>query len=183
MFNHLKLAFSELLKNKSIFLECGYHMHIHDSDRFVFYKGRVIRDKKYKYWNEETAIDKLYFRCLHIEALGAIPCKRNVSSNWEEYENLMPGVEPFKAYPLVIDDYYEGKDRWRPITEESYDWCLNAVPPVTMRRGAFLAGEAYTQNDEWEEVCLACRVYNHRYYAKLMILKEFKNKIHERIND
>lgn len=183
MFKKIKSVVFEVLKNRNVLFECGYHMHVAEDDRYVYYKGRVIRDKKYIYWGEETAIDKLYFRCLHIEALGAILCKRNVSSNWEEYENLIPGVDPFKAYPLVIDDYYEGKDRWRRITEESYDWCLNAVPPVTMIRGAFLAGEPYTHNDEWEEVCLACRVYNHRYYAKLMTLKEFKNKIHEKIND
>lgn len=182
MFNQLKLPILEILKNKNIYLRCGYHMHVYDSDRFVCYKGRAVRDKKYKFWNEETAVDKLYFRCLHIESLGIIPCIRNVSRDWEEYKNLKPNINSPSAYPLVVDDYCESRDIWRRIDEEHYDWYLNSVPPITMKNNGFLAGEPYTHDDMGNGVYLACKEYNHRFYAKLMTLKEFKVKIREKID-
>ena len=45
-------------------------------------------------------------------------------------------------YRQAAKDWYQNHRVWRPVTEDDCDYALNAVPPITMRRG-FIAGEPY----------------------------------------
>jgi hypothetical protein len=45
-------------------------------------------------------------------------------------------------YRQAAKDWYHNQRVWRPVTEDDCDCALNAVPPITMRRG-FIAGEPY----------------------------------------
>ncbi|BDA76067.1 hypothetical protein CAL7716_102330 (plasmid) [Calothrix sp. PCC 7716] len=182
MLNKLKSVISEILKNRSIFFECGYHMHININESFVTYKGRVIKHHDFNYWKEANTMQELYQRCLHIESLGLKANIHNVAREWEDYKNLQPGIPTLTAYPWVSDDYYESRNVWRPISQKQYERHLNVVPPITMVRGGFIQGEAITYDSKRETIYLACREQSGRYYAKLTNLNNFYTEMKQKIN-
>lgn len=73
---------------------------------------------------------------------------------------------------LAAQDWYKNDRLWRPVTEENYDYALNAVPPLTMRRG-FIAGEAYCHTPAGRGIYSCFRYFNGIPHMMLATVEEF----------
>lgn len=62
-------------------------------------------------------------------------------------------------YRQAAKDWYLNRRVWRPVTEDDWDYALNAVPPITMRRG-FIAGEPYCHTRDGQPVHNSFRSFN-----------------------
>ena len=60
---------------------------------------------------------------------------------------------------------------WRSVTEDECDYALNAVPPITMRRG-FIAGEPYCHTLEGKPVYNCFRYFNGIPHTMLATVEE-----------
>ncbi len=71
------------------------------------------------------------------------------------------------AFRQAAKDWYGNVRAWRPVTEELYNYSLNAVPPLTMARG-FIAGEPACHTCHGRGVYCCFRRFNsvpHLIYA------------------
>ncbi len=75
-------------------------------------------------------------------------------------------------YRQAARDWHQNHRVWRPVTEEIYDHALNAVPPVSMRRG-FIAGEAYCHTRADQPVYGCFRHFNGVPHLMLATVHEF----------
>jgi len=75
-------------------------------------------------------------------------------------------------YCQAARDWYQNHRVWRPVTDEIYDYALNAVPPVTMRRG-FIAGGAYCHTRTDQGVYCCFRHFTDVPHLMLATIQEF----------
>ncbi|BDI20968.1 hypothetical protein ANSO36C_67700 (plasmid) [Nostoc cf. commune SO-36] len=78
--------------------------------------------------------------------------------------------------PTVTEDFYKNDCQWREITEETYDWFLECVPPLRQNGSYFLNGEPYTHLRNGEGVYLGCKEESGRYYCRLMTVKQYDER-------
>ncbi|WP_193200772.1 hypothetical protein [Nostoc sp. MG11] len=76
-------------------------------------------------------------------------------------------------YPTVVKDFEANNQQWREITEESYEWYLNCLPPIKYNGNRFMNSELYTYLNTGEGLYLACKEEFGKYYAQLMTLKQY----------
>lgn len=71
---------------------------------------------------------------------------------------------------------YDAKsDAWTLTTQHMFDEMLGVVPPVAMRHGAFLVGEASDHNEHGQAVYAAFRqLPGNVFHAKYMTANEFR---------
>lgn len=67
--------------------------------------------------------------------------------------------EYLPIYRQAAKDWYLNRRVWRPVSEDNYDYTLNAVPPIAVRRG-FIAGEPHCHTREDKPVYHCFRYFN-----------------------
>jgi hypothetical protein len=77
-------------------------------------------------------------------------------------------------YRQAAKDWYRNERVWRPVTEERRDDALNAVPPVAMGQGGFIAGEPHAHTVRNEEVYYCFRRFGNTPHMMLMTVAEFR---------
>ena len=90
----------------------------------------------------------------------------------QEQLAFLKGCDYAPHHRLAAQDWYKNNRVWRPVTEENYDYALNAVPPVTMRRG-FIAGEPYCHTRAGRAVFSCFRHFNGIPHMMLATMEEF----------
>jgi hypothetical protein len=66
---------------------------------------------------------------------------------------------------------------WIPTTEEMYWSMLEVLPPLRMRRGAFLMSEANHSDEHGKQVYACFLRKNDEYFARYMTEQEFSYEV------
>ena len=64
-------------------------------------------------------------------------------------------------------------DTWIKTSEEMYWNMLETVPPLTMRRNAFLVGEALRDDEHGNEIYSCFKKMGSEYFARNLTLEQF----------
>ena len=74
-------------------------------------------------------------------------------------------------YRQAAKDWYQNYRVWRPVKEEDYDHALNAVPPITMRRG-FVASDPACHTRDGKPVYSSFRYFDGVPHTMLATVEE-----------
>ena len=70
------------------------------------------------------------------------------------------------AYPAIEQDWHEGRDTWREVSEEFYGEALEVLPPVYVS-GGFMVGEPHSHNAAGDEIRALFAEVGGKFYARM----------------